>query len=172
MNSINWKFNYNPRIAIKACSRLSIASLVASGIALPTLTFADDESDVMAMVYQYGNLENDLEAQADLMRSDRIHIANGMRQTNEAKNRATQVATRKAEEAANGGKTEFVTTIESPIVSIHGEVAIASFTQWWNIYPHEGAPITSTPAWVSLVLTKEGSSWLVKHTHQSPLRGN
>ena len=172
MDRGNLKFNFNHHLTAKACSHLSIVALITSGIALSTLTYADDESDVMAIVYEYGNLENDLEAQANLMRSDRIHIANGMRQTNEAKNRATQVATRKAEEAVNGGKTEFVTTIESPIVSIHGDVAIASFTQWWNIYPHEGAPTTSTPAWVSLVLIKDGNNWLVKHTHQSPLRGN
>ena len=172
MELFNHRVNFNLIAVAKACAKLSIATFTASAVCLPTLAFADDESDVMAIVYQYGNLENDLEAQADLMRSDRIHIANGMRQTNEAKNRATQVATRKAEEAANGGKTEFVTTIENPIVSIHGDVAIASFMQWWNIYPHGGGATTSSPAWVSLVLIKDGSSWLVKHTHQSPLRGN
>jgi ketosteroid isomerase-like protein len=168
----NLKSNFNPCVAIKAYGHLLVTSLITIGIGFSSSAFADDESDVLAIVYQYGDLENDLETQADLMRSDRIHIANGVRQTNEAKNRTTQVANREAEEALNGGKTEFVTTIENPIVSIHGDVAIASFTQWWNIYPHEGAPSQSNPAWVSLVMIKDGRNWLVKHTHQSPLQGN
>jgi hypothetical protein len=76
------------------------------------IAFADDEDDVLAIVHQYGDLENDLEAQAKLMRSDRIYITGGMRQTDEAKNMANQFASRNAGEALNGGKTEFVTTIE------------------------------------------------------------
>ena len=98
--------------------------------------FADDMSDVMEIIYQYGDLENDLEAQAKLMRSDRVFIAQGIRQTDEAKNMANQIAGRKASESLNGGKTEFVTTIEGPVVSIHGDVAVASFVRWWNVYPH------------------------------------
>lgn len=85
---------------------------------------------------------------------------------------ANQIAMRKAGEALNGGKTEFVTTIEGPMVSVHGNVAIASFVRWWNVYPHNNPPVLSTPTWVTLVLIKEGDDWLIKHTHQSPLRGN
>jgi len=153
-------------------SRLTTLIIVLAGLIFAPNTFADDADDVMAIVYQYGDLENDLEAQAKLMRSDRIFIANGLRQTDEAKNMANQIAGRKAGEALNGGKTKFVTTIEGPVVSVHGDVAVASFVRWWNVYPHNQASNTSPLTWVTLVLIKESSGWLIKHTHQSPVLGN
>ena len=110
-------------------SRLTTLIIILAGLIFAPNTFADDADDVLAMVYQYGDLENDLEAQAKLMRSDRIFIANGLRQTDEAKNMANQIAGRKAGEALNGGKTKFVTTIEGPVVSVHGDVAVASFVR-------------------------------------------
>jgi hypothetical protein len=153
-------------------SRLTTSIVVMAGLIFAPIAFADDEDDVLAIVHQYGDLENDLEAQANLMRSDRVYITGGLRQTDEAKNMANQIAGRKAGEALNGGKTEFVTTIEGPLVSIHGDVAIASFVRWWNVYPHNQASATSAPTWVTLVLIKESAGWRIKHTHQSPLRGN
>ena len=149
-----------------------IFSLILSGLAFSSTVFADDESDVLEIVHQYGDLENDLEAQAGLMTADRIYITGGVRQTDEAKNMRNQIAGRRANEALNGGKTEFVTTIENPIVSIHGDTAIASFVRWLNVYPHEKAPNMSRPTWVSLVLIKENDEWLIKHTHQSPVGGS
>ena len=126
----------------------------------------------MAVIQQYGDLEGDLEAQANLMRSDRVHIVGGNRQTNQAKNREIQLATRNREESLNGGKTEYITTIEDLDVSIHGDVAVASFKQWWNIYPTGEEAILSTPTWLTLVLVKDGSGWFIKHTHASPVSGN
>jgi hypothetical protein len=156
----------------KRGSYISPLLAVMAGLVFAPIAFADDKDDVLAVVYQYGDLENDLEAQAKLMRPDRVYITGGLRQTDEAKNMGNQIAGRKAGEALNGGKTKFVTTIEGPIVSVHGNVAIASFVRWWNVYPHEQAPVTSAPTWVTLVLIKERNNWLIKHTHQSPLRGN
>ena len=143
-----------------------------AGVVLPPSAFADDVDDVMAVIQQYGDLEGDLEAQANLMRSDRVHIVGGNRQTNQAKNREIQLATRNREESLNGGKTEYITTIEDLDVSIHGDVAVASFKQWWNIYPTGEEAILSTPAWLTLVLVKDGSGWFIKHTHASPVSGN
>ena len=40
-----------------------------------------------------------------------------------------EIAGRAANESLNGGKTKFITTIEDPIVSIHGSVAVASFVR-------------------------------------------
>ena len=153
-------------------SRLTTLIVLTAGLIFAPSAFADDEDDVLAIIYQYGDLENDLEAQADLMRSDRVYITGGMRQTDEAKNMANQIAGRKAGEAVNGGKTKFVTTIQGPLVSIHGDVAVASFVRWWNVYPHNQAPATSTPNWVTLVLVKERAGWRIMHTHQSPIAGN
>ena len=157
---------------IERGSRLFALAFVLAGLTFAPNSFADDASDVMEVIQQYGDLENDLEAQAKLMRSDRVYITGGIRQTDEAKNMANQIAGRKAGESVRGGKTEFITTIEDAIVSIHGDVAVASFVRWWNVYPHNQASNTSPPTLVSLVLIKERSGWLIKHTHQSPLRGN
>ena len=140
-------------------------------LVMPLDLLADDMDDVMAVIEAYGDLEGDLAAQAELMHPDRVYITGGMRQTNESLNMRNQIATREAQEALNGGKTEFVTTIEDADISIHGDVAIASFVRWWNVYPANQAPVLGAPTWVSLVLIKEGSDWLIKHTHQSPVRG-
>ena len=145
-----------------------IATLI---LVMPFSLLADDMDDVMAVIEAYGDLEGDLAAQAELMHPDRVYITGGMRQTNESLNMRNQIATREAQEALNGGKTEFVTTIEDVDISIHGDVAIASFVRWWNVYPANQAPVLGAPTWVSLVLIKEGSDWLIKHTHQSPVRG-
>jgi len=175
MKSINSKDSCVENKVIKnidLSNRLIALIFVLSGLMFVSNTFADDESDIMALINQYGDLETDLEAQGKLMRSDRIHIANGVRQTDEAKNMANQIAGRKAGESLSGGKTEFVTTIEDPVISIHGDVAVASFLRWWNVYPHNQASNASPPTWVTLVLIKERSGWLIKHTHQSLLLGN
>ncbi|MCH2579342.1 MAG: hypothetical protein MK003_13430, partial [Pseudomonadales bacterium] len=91
-------------MTIERGSRLTALIFVLAGLMFAPNTFADDMSDVMAIIYQYGDLENDLEAQAKLMRSDRVFIAQGIRQTDEAKNMANQIAGRKASESLNGGK--------------------------------------------------------------------
>ena len=153
-------------------TRPTILSLISIGVIFSSIVSADDASDVLEIVNKYGDLENDLEAQAELMRADRIYITGGMRQTDETKNMINQIAGRRANEALNGGKTEFVTTIEDPIVSVHGDTAIASFVRWWNVYPHEKAPNMSPATWVTLVLIKSEDGWLIKHTHQSPVGGN
>lgn len=159
-------------LKVTKSSYLGSLVFILAGMIYAPYAIADDVDDVLAVVQQYGDLENDLEAQAALMRPDRVYITGGLRQTDEAKNMANQIAGRKAGEALNGGKTKFVTTIEGPIVNVYGDVAVASFVRWWNVYPHNQASAASAPTWVSLVLIKERGEWRIKHTHQSPLRGN
>ena len=112
------------------------AALILILLVAPVTASADDKSDVLDIVERYGDLENDLEAQSRLMHPDRIYITGGLRQTDEAKNMINQITGREANESLNGGKTKFITTIEDPIVSIHGNVAVASFVRWWNVYPN------------------------------------
>ena len=88
-----------------------------AGLVFAPLAFADDKDDVMAFIDQYGELEDDLAAQAKMMRGDRVMITN-VRRTDNAKNMQIQMAGRKAGEALNGGKTRFITTIESPHIEI------------------------------------------------------
>ena len=148
------------------------AALILILLVAPVTASADDKSDVLDIVERYGDLENDLEAQSRLMHPDRIYITGGLRQTDEAKNMINQITGREANESLNGGKTKFITTIEDPIVSIHGNVAVASFVRWWNVYPNGKAPNQSAPTWVTLVLVNDQSGWLISHTHQSPVGGN
>ena len=59
---------------IKRVSNFTTLFVVLAGMIFAPCAFADDEDDVLAVIHQYGDLENDLEAQAELMRSDRIYI--------------------------------------------------------------------------------------------------
>ena len=158
---------------IERSSRVTTLIVVLSGLIFAPYAFADDRDDVLAVIQQYGDLEDDLDAQSKLMLADRVFITGGLRQTDEAKNMANQIAGRKAGEALNGGKTKFVTTIEGPLVSIYGDAAVASFVRIFNVFPHNQPPNPpGQPTWVTLVLVKEGGEWGIAHTHQSPAGGN
>lgn len=158
---------------IERGGRLTTLIMVLAGLIFAPYAFADDKDDVMAVVMQYGNLEGDLAAQAKLMRSDRVYIAGGFRQTDEAKNMSIQMAGRQAAEAANGGKTKFIVNVEGPVIAVYGNVAVASFVRVFNTIPHNKPPNPPSPAtWVTLVLVKEGGKWGIAHTHQSPAGGN
>ena len=153
--------------------RFGTLIIVLAGLVFSPFAFADDEDDVMAVIQQYGDTEGDLSTQSKMMRADRVFIAGGVRQTDEAKNMAIQMAARQASEAVNGGKTKFMTTIESPKVAIYGNVAVASFVRIFNTFPHnQPANPPGTPTWVTLVMVKEGGKWGIAHTHQSPAGGN
>ena len=153
--------------------RLSTLVVVMAGLVLAPFAFANDKNDVLAVIHQYGNLEGDLAGQAKLMRDDRVYITGGMRQTDEAKNMAMQMAARQANEAVNGGKTKFMVIIESPVISVYGDVAVASFVRAFNTIPYNKAPNPpDQPVWVTLVLVKERGEWGIAHTHQSPAGGN
>jgi len=154
-------------------SRLTTLIVVLTGLIIAPYAFADDEDDVLAVVHKYGDTEGDLATQTKLMRADRVYITGGFRQTDEAKNMATQMAARQASEAVNGGKTKFMTMIEGPVIRVYGNVAVASFVRVFNTIPHNQPPNPpGNPTWVTLVLVKEGGEWGIAHTHQSPAGGN
>ena len=153
-------------------SRLGAVIIVLAVLIFAPYAFADDEDDILALIQKYGDLESDLDAQAKMMRDDRVWIAGGIRRTDEAKNMSIQIAGAKADEAVNGGKTEIITTIGSPTVAVYGDVAVTSFVRIFNIYPHNQPAIQGTPSWVTLVLVKERGEWGIAHTHQSPAGGN
>ena len=151
--------------------------LAVMSLALVTLGYmpnalADDKDDVLAFIKQYGDLEGNLEAQSEMIRDDRVHIVAGQRRSDQAVNFRLQKANRDANEALNGGKTEIITTIESPQVAIYGNVAVASYVQVYNNFPHNKPPAPGQPVWVTLVLVKEGGEWGIAHAHASPTSGN
>ena len=152
-------------------SRLSIIFVALAGLALSPIAFADDADDVLAVVKQYADLEENLQKQAELIRDDRVMVTN-VRQSDQAKNLAIQLADRKANEAVSGGKTRFITTVESPQVAVYGNVAVVSFVRMFSVYPHEQAPVQTEPTWVTLVLVKDRGAWGIAHTHVSATGDN
>ena len=156
---------------LKRGGSFSTLIVALAGLVFAPLAFADDKDDVMAFIDQYGELEDDLAAQAKLIRDDRVMITT-IRQTDNAKNMEIQMALRKAGEAVNGGKTRFMTTIESPHVAIYGDTAVASFVRVFTVLPHNQPPAGGNPTWITLVLVKERGNWGIAHTHMSPAGGN
>ena len=136
------------------------------GLVFAPIAMADDKEDVLEFIHEYGELEGDLDAQAKMIRDDRVMITT-VRQTDAMKNMTIQKANREANDALAGGKSKWVTSIESPHIQVYGDVAVASFVRSFNIYPHNQAPIAGSPQWVTLVLVKEGRDWGIAHTHMS-----
>ena len=66
-------------------AHLGTLIVALAGLALAPLANADDKDDIMALIAQYGELEDDLAKQAKLIRDDRVMITN-IRQTDNAKN--------------------------------------------------------------------------------------
>ena len=156
---------------LKRGGSFSTLIVALAGLVFAPLALADDKNDIMAFVEKYGELEDDLAAQAKMIRDDRVMIT-GIRRTDNAKNMEIQMAGRKAGEAVNGGKTRFITTIESPHIAIYGNTAVASFIRIFNVYPHNQPSDGGDPQWVTLVLVKERGNWGIAHTHMSPAGGN
>ncbi len=151
---------------------LAVTSLLITSLIYTPYTLADDEDDVLAFIKQYGDLEEDLDTQSEMIRADRVHIVAGQRRSDQAVNLRLQRENRAANEALSGGKTRIITTIESPQVAIYGNVAVASYVQTYNFFPHNQPPTGGQPVWITLVLVKEGGEWGIAHTHASPAGGN
>lgn len=155
---------------IEPTGKKILSLLTAIGlIVFASAAWADDVDDVMAFLEKYAELENDLEAQASMIRSDRVMIAGSARQTDQDKNMAMQIAQRDANNAAAGGPAKLVMRIEAPEVRVYGNTAVASFMRLTNVFPANAGPINPGPLWVSLVLVKERGSWGIAHTHISPV---
>jgi len=148
--------------------RFKTLIFVLAVLGFAPLSFVSDADDVLAFVEKYGDLEGNLKEQAKLIRDDRVMITN-VRLTDAAKNMTTQMADRKANEAVNDGRAEWVTTIESPQVTVYGNTAVASFMRLFSIYPPKKEPIHTPPTWVTLVLVKENGKWGIAHTHVSSI---
>jgi len=57
--------------------------------------------------------------------------------------------------------------IESPLVRLYGDVAVASFVRLFNLAPPGERPQQVSAAWFSMVLVKESNSWKIAHHHVS-----
>ena len=150
---------------VKKASKLILMSIL---VCLPVLSvYADDEDDVLAVIHQWAALEQDLEAQAELVRDDRVQIGGGIRQSNQAQNLAVQLMNYEAMVDAMGGEPEMIVPIESPLIRIYVDTAVASFVRLFNISPpgERASPVSA--AWFSMVLIKERGEWKIAHHHVS-----
>ena len=150
---------------------LSICTAVAL-CAVASTAWADDVDDVLAFLDKYAELENNLEAQADMIHDDRVMIAGRARQTNQKENMAIQMAQRDANAATGGGAARLVVRVEAPEARVYGDTAVVSFMRLTNVFPANAAPINPGPLWVSLMLVKERGNWKIVHTHISPIAPN
>jgi len=138
-----------------------------SSLFIAPAAIADDADDVMAVVNQWAALEHDLEAQAELIRSDRIQVAGGVRQSDQAGNLAVQLANHEARSRIAGGEPKMIVRIESPMVRVYGNTAVVSFVRLFNVIPHNQPPNSGGASWFTLVLVKEGGDWGIAHSHVS-----
>ena len=136
-------------------------------LAGPMSVYADDEDDVMAVIYQWAALEQDLEAQAALVRDDRVQIGGGIRQTDQDQNLAVQLMNYNAMVESMGGEPEMIVRIESPLVRLYGDVAVASFVRLFNLVPPGERSQQVGAAWFSMVLVREDNTWKIAHHHVS-----
>ena len=130
--------------------------------------FADDASDVMAVVERYAALEGDLTAQRALIRDDRVQIA-PTRWTDNDAYMEWQEKERAHRQALSGGTAEFIVDIESPVVRTFGDAAVVSYVRRQMILPPGNPPVTGSPLWQTVVLVKERGDWKIAHTHVSPV---
>ena len=133
----------------------------------PGAALADDADDVMAVLNEWAALENDLEAQARLIRDDRVQIFRMDRQSDQAANLKNQIAMEQARRNVDPDGY-YLVTIESPEVRVYGDTAVASFVRRFAVVPGNAAP--SGPPQLTMctaVLVKERGNWRIAHLHVS-----
>jgi ketosteroid isomerase-like protein len=151
-------------------SFIAVVITTLSSLALSNTLSADrgDVSDVLAVIQKWAELEDDLEAQAELIRDDRVQVGGGMRQSNQAENLAVQLLRYNALLDLWGGEPDLMVRIEDPLVQIYGNVAVASFMRLFDVAPPGRQPNETGTAWFSMVLVKENDEWKIAHHHVSP----
>ena len=141
-----------------------IAALVSTS---NTYAQPSDESAILELLEKWAALENDLEAQASLVRDDRVQIGGGIRQTDQAENLEVQIMRYEALVESWGGEPKMIVRIEDPLVRVYGDAAVASFLRLFDVAP-PGKPANATGrAWFSMFLVKEDGEWKIAHHHVS-----
>jgi ketosteroid isomerase-like protein len=162
---------------------IRLAVLLAASLAFPSFAPAQRQSDIDAinrLIDQYGELEDkmDMNAQAKLMTSDRVWVAQGGgRRTDQATNMRIQQANFDALKKQVPGVETF-TEDRDRLIRFHGngQVAVASFYRYTtlvlppNTPPEVAKAAAPLPTSVgTLVLEKRDGGWKIVHTHFSDL---
>jgi len=149
---------------------LNLATLSLLGLLALPLSAAASEEEVLAFLEDYSALEGDLDAQSRYIRDDRVWIAVS-RWAHGPDFMAWQEAQRDHRAKQTDGQGDaYHVQMESPIIRIYGNTAVASYLRRTQVMPADGPIVTQPPLWISLVLVKEKGSWGIAHSHISPAR--
>ena len=148
---------------IKQVLIISLLSLAASGH-----VYASEEDTVVEFIKTWASLEGDLDAQAELIRNDRVMIAGADKWPDQNDNLMIQKE-RRAATLSRDPNWKIMQTIISPEVRIYGNVAVAHFIRRFDFIAGEGE--VSPPAFnnATMILVKEKGKWGIAHTHFSQI---
>ena len=150
-----------------ASKTIRLLTCILAATLIPLNAVADDESDVLAVVQKWAELENNLEAQSALVTDDRIQVFEMWRRADQAQNLRVQLAKRAAILKLDPG-WDVIVTIEAPIVRIYGDdAAVVSFKRMYEVIPGNAAPRPLYQTYISMTLVKEAGEWRIAHMHGS-----
>ena len=134
----------------------------------PISLFCAEEDEVIEVIKTWASLEGDLNAQAEIIRDDRVMIAGSYVWPDQEDNLMIQNERREATLKRDSG-WKIMQTIISPKVRIYGNVAVAHFVRRFDFIPSEGDVSPPSMDNATMVLVKEKGKWGIAHTHFSQI---
>ena len=150
----------------KRLTKLLILSVLIFSASTPV--YSSEEDEVIRFIKEWASLEGDLDAQAALIRDDRVMIAGAEKWPDQKDNLLIQKE-RRAAILKRDPNWKIMQTIISPEVRVFGNVAVAHFIRRFDFIAGEGE--ISPPAFnnATIVLVKEKGKWGITHTHFSQI---
>ena len=134
----------------------------------PISLYCAEEDEVIEVIKTWASLEGDLNAQAEIIRDDRVMIAGSYVWPDQEDNLMIQNERREATLKRDSG-WKIMQTIISPKVRIYGNVAVAHFVRRFDFIPSEGDISPPSMDNATMVLVKEKGKWGIAHTHFSQI---
>ena len=150
----------------KKFPKLILLSLLISS--LSGQIYSSQEEEVVEFIKNWAALEGDLDAQAQLIRDDRVMISGANKWPDQSDNLMIQKERRSAT-LKRDPNWKTIQTIISPEVRIYGNVAVAHFQRRFDFIAGEGE--VSPPAFnnATMILVKDKGKWGISHTHFSQI---
>ena len=134
----------------------------------PISLYGAEEDEVIEVIKTWASLEGDLNAQAEIIRDDRVMIAGSYVWPDQEDNLMIQNERREATLKRDSG-WKIMQTIISPKVRIYGNVAVAHFVRRFDFIPSGGDVSPPSMDNATMVLVKEKGKWGIAHTHFSQI---
>ena len=150
----------------KKFPKLILLSLLISS--LSGQIYSSQEEEVVEFIKNWAALEGDLDAQAQLIRDDRVMISGANKWPDQSDNLMIQKERRSAT-LKRDPNWKIIQTIISPEVRIYGNVAVAHFQRRFDFIAGEGE--VSPPAFnnATMILVKDKGKWGISHPHFSQI---